>query len=60
MFIYRIEGYEESGEYFDELELLRLEENTWALLQAVMPLVTHFIDHCVHTNRKRPRTEQGR
>ncbi|KAK7436197.1 Nucleoporin nup84 [Stygiomarasmius scandens] len=33
----QITEYEENGEYPDELELLRLEENTWALLQAVMP-----------------------
>ncbi|THU96793.1 hypothetical protein K435DRAFT_754578 [Dendrothele bispora CBS 962.96] len=33
----QIMEHEESGEYPDELELLRLEENTWALLQAVMP-----------------------
>lgn len=29
--------YEEMGVMNDETELLRLEENTWALLQAVMP-----------------------
>jgi nuclear pore complex protein Nup107 len=29
----------------DEIDLLKLEENTWGLLQAVMPYVSFFLGH---------------
>ncbi len=56
----RIEELETSADVRirpEEIDLLRLEENTWALLQAVMPLVSFFLcpacSDCISQDRAR-------